>query len=544
MSRIAAGFCSAASAAADLTPSLELEDGPADLGIAGYALPSGQAILAISENFDSVVAPALPAGWTTATSGGPLPVWVTSAGGDTTPNALFSPDPNGAGAGYINEIATPPFPVNTSSTTLRFRNSYVLEDTYDGGVLEISIGGGPFQDILAAGGVFVTGGYTDTIDDGFFNPLANRAAWSGNSGGFLTTEVELPAAAAGQNVQLKWRCGVDSSVAGTGWYVDSIEVHDGFACCTPIPEGLDVDAAGGLAAPSASLNGVWEPGETVSVEPTYFNGDSSALALTGSASNLDGPGGATYTIDDAAADYGAIPSNGEASCMTTGNCYAFSVTNPAVRPVTHWDASFEEALSNGAAKAWRLHIGASFADVPDSNNFYAFIETILHNEVTGGCGGTSYCPGNPALRKQMAVFLLKARYTAAYIPPVAVGIFADVSQGDTFAPWIEDLYNRGITGGCTQSPLNYCPDNPVLRQQMAVFLLKTLEGAAYEPPACAGVFGDVPCPSTFADWIEELADREITGGCGGGNFCPASANTRGQMAVFLTKTFGLELYAP
>jgi len=79
---------------------------------------------------------------------------------------------------------------------------------------------------------------------------------------------------------------------------------------------------------------------------------------------------------------------------------------------------------------------------------------------------------------------------------------------------------------------------------MAVFLLKTLEGSTYVPPACTGVFPDVPCPSTFAPWIEDLAARGITGGCGGGNFCPAAPNTRGQMAVFLTKTFGLLLYGP
>jgi hypothetical protein len=49
----------------------------------------------------------------------------------------------------------------------------------------------------------------------------------------------------------------------------------------------------------------------------------------------------------------------------------------------------------------------------------------------------------------------------------------------------------------------------------------------------------VPCPSTFADWIEQLAAEGITGGCGGGNYCPNGASTRGQMAVFLTKTFPL-----
>ncbi|MEX0878995.1 MAG: hypothetical protein WD451_04605, partial [Thermoanaerobaculia bacterium] len=63
---------------------------------------------------------------------------------------------------------------------------------------------------------------------------------------------------------------------------------------------------------------------------------------------------------------------------------------------------------------------------------------------------------------------------------------------------------------------------------------------------CTGtVFTDVPCTGGIFDpWIEDLAARAITGGCGGGNFCPAAPNTRGQMAVFLTKTFGLLLYGP
>jgi len=77
-----------------------------------------------------------------------------------------------------------------------------------------------------------------------------------------------------------------------------------------------------------------------------------------------------------------------------------------------------------------------------------------------------------------------------------------------------------------------------------VFLLKAEHGSAYTPPGCTGVFNDVPCPSQFADWIEQLADEGITGGCGGGNYCPNDPITRGQMAVFLVKTFKLLLYGP
>jgi len=97
---------------------------------------------------------------------------------------------------------------------------------------------------------------------------------------------------------------------------------------------------------------------------------------------------------------------------------------------------------------------------------------------------------------------------------------------------------EGITGGCGNG--NFCPSNPVRRDQMAVFLLKGKHGSSYTPPQCQGTFPDVTCPSPFADWIEQLTAEQITGGCGNGNYCPLSNNTRGQMAVFITKTFGLQ----
>ena len=81
---------------------------------------------------------------------------------------------------------------------------------------------------------------------------------------------------------------------------------------------------------------------------------------------------------------------------------------------------------------------------------------------------------------------------------------------------------------------------------MAVFLLKAFEGSTYLPPACTGIFNDVPCtPGTgFSDWIEELSNRGITSGCSVAPplYCPTNPNNRGQMAVFLVKTFGLVLY--
>jgi hypothetical protein len=76
-------------------------------------------------------------------------------------------------------------------------------------------------------------------------------------------------------------------------------------------------------------------------------------------------------------------------------------------------------------------------------------------------------------RKQMAPFLLKALYGSGHVPPAASSVFSDVSNGDPFEPWIMELYNLGVTGGCATSPLRYCPDAANTRVQMAIFLVKT-----------------------------------------------------------------------
>jgi S-layer homology domain len=60
------------------------------------------------------------------------------------------------------------------------------------------------------------------------------------------------------------------------------------------------------------------------------------------------------------------------------------------------------------------------------------------------------------------------------------------------------------------------------------------------PAPLAATFGDVPTDHMFFQFIEALAKSGITGGCGGGNYCPDNPVTRGQMAVFLAKGFGLQ----
>ncbi len=147
-----------------------------------------------AENFDGVTAPALPAGWMATNVQGPAPLWVTSTTTpDSAPNDAFVDD-----AAVISDkvLDTPGIPITSASAQLTFRHSYNLESDmgnfYDGGVLEVSspnINAGAFTDITnaAVGGSFVSGGYVGTISTGCSNPLTGRMAWSGDSGGYITT---------------------------------------------------------------------------------------------------------------------------------------------------------------------------------------------------------------------------------------------------------------------------------------------------------------------------------------------------------------------
>jgi hypothetical protein len=179
---------------------------------------------------------------------------------------------------------------------------------------------------------------------------------------------------------------------------------------------------------------------------------------------------------------------------------------------------------------------ARFADVPPSFLFARSIEKLRRTGITTGCGGGNYCPGDSVTRAQMAVFILRGKHGSTYHPPPATGlVFHDVPKAALFADWMEEFAAEGITTGCGGG--NYCPSKSVTRGEMAVFLLRARLGSTHNPPPPTGFFDDVPVGAPFGKWIEELAGDAITSGCGNGNYCPNSPSTRGEMSVFLTKTF-------
>jgi hypothetical protein len=177
----------------------------------------------------AVTPPTLP-GWTATNAIDPDGIfWQSSNTGlpsppaDSPPNATWINDPAAISDKYLD---TPIFFIFEASwAQLTFRHNFNLQDGFDGGVLEISsfyINNGEFTDITdpAVGGSFVTGGYNSTIATGTGSPIAGRQAWSGNSGGFITTTVNLPLLVVGG--VLRWRMASDVSGSSEGWRIDNV----------------------------------------------------------------------------------------------------------------------------------------------------------------------------------------------------------------------------------------------------------------------------------------------------------------------------------
>jgi len=116
----------------------------------------------------------------------------------------------------------------------------------------------------------------------------------------------------------------------------------------------------------------------------------------------------------------------------------------------------------------------------------------------------------------------------------AVNAFWDVAFGYWAEDFISAIYHAGITAGCSQSPLMYCPGKEVTREEMAAFIIRTIEAA---PPAnyCeSGVpFIDVTANMWSCRFIKRLKELGVAGEYPDGRYGPYDLVSREQMAEFL-----------
>jgi ELWxxDGT repeat protein len=188
----------------------------------------------------------------------------------------------------------------------------------------------------------------------------------------------------------------------------------------------------------------------------------------------------------------------------------------------------------------RIFVSPTFLrDVPVGHWAWRFIEAIAAAGLTGGCGPEAFCPTSAVTRAEMAVFLVRAAHGDAFVPPPATGT---VFTDVPAGFWAGPWIEQLAADGVTGGcgGGQYCPGAQLSRAEMAVLLLRAAHGTGYLPPPATGTrFADVPADSWAAAWIEQLAAEGITSGCGGGLFCPAGTLTRAEMAVFLVQAFGL-----
>jgi len=346
----------------------------------------------------------------------------------------------------------------------------------------------------------------------------------------------------------------------------------------PVPDGTSSDG-----------NGIFEPGETVFIRPSWKNVSVGTIGLTGTASNFTGPAGPVYTLTDSSAAYGLVAPGATNNCgSATGDCYAVGVSSvtgaskslaPSVaRPSTHWDATVTETPSTGEApKAWTLHIGDSFTDVPRNHVFYQFVERILHSGVTTGCTGTTYCPDDNVFRLQMAAFIARAQAGGDANVPVSgsaqgnpyscvnggTSLFTDVSPTDPFCRHVHYIFATGVTTGCvTTPPRQYCPGDDVNRGQMALFIARGVAGSdaavpvSYGPDPVTGRsyscnpaspnlhFIDITTSDIFCRHAHYLWAKDVISGFPDNSYQPGGLVTRGAMSKFLANGFNLVLYKP
>jgi hypothetical protein len=267
----------------------------------------GHPVLGFSENFDGVTAPALPAGWTTALTGTGVAPTTSTTNSSSAPNNAFLPEQTTTGT---NALVTPGILVNSASAQLSFKNLFNLENTFDGMVLEISnptVNAGAFQDIITAGGSFVSGGYragivqSGTCED----PLNGRQAWTGLSGGttsaptYIDTVVNLPANANGQTIKLRFLVGSDCSIAGTttpGARVDTITISTGASCDPVVGDSntrADFDGDGKSDISVVRGGSVWYLNRSTAGFSAVSFGASGDLAVPG---DYDGDGKADVAV--------------------------------------------------------------------------------------------------------------------------------------------------------------------------------------------------------------------------------------------------------
>ncbi|MFL6231446.1 MAG: M36 family metallopeptidase [Pyrinomonadaceae bacterium] len=386
-----------------------------------YNLPVGQPnALTPYENFDGVTAPALPAGWTTSHTGASLG-WVTTTNNpDTAPNAASTTDPANAGTG---SLTSPAIPVDTAQAQISFRNLYNLESGFDTMILVIQIDNGSYQELTAAGGSFVSGGYNSQI------------GWTGLSAGttaaptYITTVANLPPAASGHIIHLRWTVIGDANTTApgaAGAKIDTISLSTTAQACTSFGVST-VNISGRVTDPADNgINGI----------QVTLSGSTTATATTAGSGNYSFNGlasGGNYTVTP------TTPGNEYTPPSRTFNGLAANVTNADFISIPAAGISGRVTTPNGAAGLDGITVTLSGSQAgamtTSGGGFYSFSPLPRHGNytVTPSGGNNTFTPPSRTYNDLNAA-VTDANFAATEILTCdAIGspITGSIAAGDT-----------------------------------------------------------------------------------------------------------------
>lgn len=185
----------------------------------------------------------------------------------------------------------------------------------------------------------------------------------------------------------------------------------------------------------------------------------------------------------------------------------------------------------GASPTGAAAVAGPFSDTA-GYPMEADINWAYQQGITAGCAPNRFCPDDPVTREQMATFLDRA----LELDPTSTDYFTD-DETSIHESAINRLAASGITSGCAAN--RFCPRANVTRGEMASFLVR-----AFSLPIDQVDWFSDDDTSIHQGAINRLASSGITGGCGGGQFCPTASVTRAQMAAFLHRAMASPLEPP
>jgi hypothetical protein len=185
----------------------------------------------------------------------------------------------------------------------------------------------------------------------------------------------------------------------------------------------------------------------------------------------------------------------------------------------------------------------TFRDVLSTYWAYGAIDNCNRAGIVGGYGDGTYLPEVEVTRDQMAVYIARALAgsDAGVTTPTGPATFADVPEDYWAWRYVEYCKSLNIVAGYWDG---YHPTEVVNRGQMAVYIARSIvdptgeDGlASYTPPTAAS-FTDVATDYWAYKHIEYCKEHGVVNGYWDG-YHPEEAVTRGQMAVYVARAFGL-----